>query len=354
MKCENIKRAWVISDLHFGVHSSNIEWIEIGKDYYNNFFFPLVDKEKEEGDCCLILGDVFESRQSINILVMNEAHKIVKEIASRMPVFILVGNHDCYRKNTTETNSLIAFKDIDNVTIIESDVEIEFANKSKALFIPWVEDKKEMQEKLKTAEHHEYLFLHEDFSGMKSSAHSVVPGGLPYAIVNNFDNVYSGHIHYGQKIKNVTMVGTPFATSRSDVDNDKYVYLLDFENRTEEKFLNDYSPKFMKLDLEEAKAMKDADLKKLVNNNFVDIVVDTTKVKSFDYEDFADNLNESKRIEFKPTASLTEEEEEIVVESNLTNESLIDSYVEKLSYNDKIKEKLKETAKRILKKAQEA
>lgn len=353
MEHKDLKRAWIISDLHFGVHSSAVEWIDTARDYYNNFFFPLLDREAKKGDCCLILGDVFENRQSINILAMNEAMKTIKGIASRMPVFMIVGNHDCYKKFSTDTNSSIMFKDLDNVKVIEKEEAIKFAYDRTGLFIAWIENKEEMKEKLKSSGHYDYLFLHEDFSGMKNSTKSVVPGGLPYALVNNFEFVYSGHIHFGQKVKNVTMVGNPFHTTVSDTDNDKYVYLIDFKDKSEKRFLNDYSPRYMKLELEEAKKLGDKELKKLCNNNYVEFIVDTTKIKTFDYEGFADNLNEAKTIQFKPVSTETEEEEEIIVSSNMTNEGLIDEYVDKLSYDDRIKNKIKEVAKKILKKAQE-
>lgn len=352
MDTSKIRRAWVISDLHFGVHSSNIDWIDTTRKYFDNFFFPTLKEQYIPGDGCFILGDVFENRQSINILVMNEAHSVISRIAEIMPVIIIVGNHDCYKKNSTDKNSLVIFKDIDNVEIVEEQKSFNFAFERNGLFIPWVENKDEMQETLKNSPHYDYLFVHEDFLGMKSNSKTVVPGGIPYAVVNNFDFVYSGHIHYGQKVKNVTMVGSPFQTSRSDMDNEKYIYLLDFENKTEERFVNNYSPKFLKFDLDYAKSLKEDELKKLVENNFVDIVVDTTKVKDFDYEDFANDLNESKKIEFFPTASETDEEE-LVVDVNMTNEDLIDDYVNKLSYNEAIKDKLKNVAKSILKKAQE-
>jgi len=94
MRKINIKsaeRAWIISDIHFGVRSSSLEWLGIHEDYFYNFFIPLIKKEKKENDCLFILGDVFESRQSVNILVLNKALEIFKEISNILPDVILVG-----------------------------------------------------------------------------------------------------------------------------------------------------------------------------------------------------------------------------------------------------------------------
>ena len=348
----DIKRAFVISDLHFGVHSSKEEWLEIQKDYFYNFFIPLLEREKRDGDALFILGDVFENRQTVNILVMNEVIKLFKKLSKMLPIVILIGNHDCYKKSTTDTHSSIMFESIDNIDIVDTMKEMEASGK-KLLFVPWVEDKKEMQEILKSNSAN-YLFVHDDFSGMKSNSKTVVPGGLPYAIVKNYDFVYSGHIHFGQKINNVTMVGTPYHTEYSDVDNIKKVYLLDFTDTSEKTFDNYYSPMYKRVKLEDAIEMGEEKFKEEVNNNFVEVIVDSSKTKSFDCDEFASKFSESRSIEFKPTASEVEEDEESYVEdAGKSNEELIEDWVAKTDYDARIKTKLVEVAKKVLRKAQE-
>ena len=81
MDLTNHKRAWMITDTHLGVRNGSIEWLEIMKEYFNNFFIPLLKREKQEGDFLVHVGDVFDSRHSLNLLIMNEGITIFEEIA---------------------------------------------------------------------------------------------------------------------------------------------------------------------------------------------------------------------------------------------------------------------------------
>ena len=79
------KRCFIVSDTHFGVRNSSYEWLDIMKDYFNNFFIPLLKREAKPGDFVMHCGDVFDSRHSLNLLVMNEAMAIFEQIAEIMP-----------------------------------------------------------------------------------------------------------------------------------------------------------------------------------------------------------------------------------------------------------------------------
>ena len=118
----NINRAWVIGDVHFGIHSNSIDWLDIHKEYFNNFLMPTIIKNKKDGDVLFILGDVFDSRQSINVLILNEALNIFNELVDIIPIYIILGNHDVYYKNTNEVNSLKLLKYINNIYIIDTPI----------------------------------------------------------------------------------------------------------------------------------------------------------------------------------------------------------------------------------------
>lgn len=93
------KRCFIISDTHFGVRNSSHEWLDIMKDYFKNFFLPLLRRESRPGDFVMHCGDVFDSRHSLNLLVMNDAISIFEEMAQIIPVVIILGNHDIERKH---------------------------------------------------------------------------------------------------------------------------------------------------------------------------------------------------------------------------------------------------------------
>lgn len=91
----------MITDTHFGVRNSSIEWLDIMKEYFYDFFIPLLKREKKEGDFLVHVGDVFDSRHSLNLLVMNEGISVFEEISKVMPIVIILGNHDMKMRDSS-------------------------------------------------------------------------------------------------------------------------------------------------------------------------------------------------------------------------------------------------------------
>lgn len=71
------------------------------------------DKERE---CIFVLGDVFDSRQSINTQTLNHVIRNFKKLRDEIgiPIYILCGNHDIYFKSTTDISSLVVLESIVN------------------------------------------------------------------------------------------------------------------------------------------------------------------------------------------------------------------------------------------------
>ena len=60
--------------------------------------------------------------------------------------------------------------------------------------------------------------------------------------------------------------------------NDKYIYIIDFDNDNNECVVNDYSHKFLKIDSNETITMDDEYYNNIINNNFVDAIIIITIV----------------------------------------------------------------------------
>ena len=125
----NAKRIWLISDTHLGVRSNSREWMDIIEDYFRNFFIPLLEKEGKPGDVVVHCGDVFDSRQSINLYVLNKGISIFEDIAKIMPIYMIIGNHDIFMKYTNEINSLKVFRNVENITVFEEPTHRMFSDK---------------------------------------------------------------------------------------------------------------------------------------------------------------------------------------------------------------------------------
>lgn len=339
----NAKRAWLISDTHLGVRTNSREWMDIIDDFFHNMLIPLLKEKAKPGDVLIHCGDVFDSRQSINLYVLNKGLEIFEEINKIMPVYMIVGNHDIFMKYSNDINSLKVFKHMSGIHIFQEPTIAQLGPK-KALFMPWVDSAEELTEIIKSKSA-DIMFCHTDIKGMSFNRFVKIEEGSDPDLLNKFERVYSGHIHYAQKFKNVRMLGSPYELTRSDSGNTKSVWMLDLETDEEESFVNKRSPKFVRFKLEWVLEQTIETLQDLFNNNFVDILVTPQWSLKFPFAIFAEKFTGYRKINPIITSEdgdiLTEDGEiiESYEEINLTK--LIERHIEALPYAENIKESLK-------------
>ena len=269
------KRVFFITDSHLGVRNSSNEWIDIMRDYFFGWFIPLVKKNYRPGDILIHLGDVYDSRQSINIKVLNLGVDVFESLSEVFTdgIYVIAGNHDLWGKTSNEINSLKSIKWIPNVNILEEPETLVLGDK-KFLMMPWRKDHATEEEFLDNAGPHDYLCCHADIRGLKFNRYVTVEEGADSKKFSKFKTVYSGHIHYSQVVNNIHMLGSPYELTRSDMGNPKSVTLLDLQSGEETKFVNNFSPKFKKFIFDQILEMTIEDLEPEFRNNFVDIMID--------------------------------------------------------------------------------
>lgn len=354
----NYKRAWMITDTHLGVRNGSIEWLEIMKEYFNDFFIPLLKKEKQEGDFLVHVGDVFDSRHSLNLLIMNEGITIFEEIAKIMPIVIILGNHDIYKKNTNDVNSVKVLKWIPNIKVLEEPEVITVSGK-KLLFMPWRATHFDESECIANNPA-DFLFCHTDVQGLKFNKNTVIESGLDLAQLKAFRKIYAGHIHFAQSKGNFRMLGCPYPMTRSDINNEKGIWCLNVETEEELYYPNTVSPKFIRILFEKVLEMEEAEAKEFFRNNFVDILVDPKWSLNFPFSTFADDMRGYRRLDFVPRMSNVEDEDGMLLESEDADMERIDiiELSQKLIYNtqhsDNLKEKLLTTIKSLYERVQKS
>ena len=359
MNLSNYKRAWMITDTHLGVRNSSVEWMDIMKEYFRDFFIPLLKKEKKEGDFLIHLGDVFDSRQSLNLQVMNDGMDIFEEISKIMPIVIILGNHDIYKKNSNEVNSVKVLKWIPNITVLEEPQILRISGK-KLLMMPWRANHHE--EEACINEHPaDFLFCHTDVQGLKFNKHTEIHEGMDFSVLDSFRKVYSGHIHYAQHKRNFRMLGSPYPLTRSDVNNEKGIWCFNIEDETEHFYPNTCSPKFMRIQFERILDMEEEAAKQLVKNNFVDVIVDQKWSLNFPFATFYDDVQGYRKLEFVPRIGNTEDEDGFDIDVDGENElgkvdiiELANKLIQSTSHSDTLKKKLLETIKMAHEKLQKS
>ena len=214
-------RIHLLSDVHLGVRANTLEWVENIESFFKNFYVSYLKQNVKDKDVLFILGDFFDHRQLIDINVLNVGVNIISSISQFLPIFLMPGNHDAYRKYDTNVNSIIAFKHMPNVTILDKPVIIT-NNKSKILILPWIGNK-EIEENYVRANKFDYIFAHTEISGFKYDNGRDIRD----SIGSNFDKfksikrLFSGHIHKRQERNNLIYIGSPYHTKRSDIGNVK-------------------------------------------------------------------------------------------------------------------------------------
>ena len=351
MDLKNYKRAWMITDTHLGVRNNSIEWLDIMKEYFQNFFIQLLKREKKEGDFLVHVGDVFDSRHSLNLLVMNEGISIFEEISRIMPIVIILGNHDIYKKNSNDVNSVKILKWIPNIKVLEEPEVITMSGK-KLLFMPWRAGHAEELECIQNNPA-DFMFCHTEMQGLKFNKSTTIETGLDMKEIKNFRKVYAGHIHFAQQKGNFRMLGCPYPMTRSDINNEKGIWCLDLITEEEHYFPNDVSPKFIRMIFEKVLEMDEKEAKEYFKNNFVDILVDPKWSLNFPFSTFAEDMKGHRRLDFVPRISNIEDEDGVLLESESSELEKIDiiELSKRLIYNTghstKVKDRLVGTIKTL-------
>ena len=284
-----------LSDVHFGARSGSIEWLQNMKDYFDNFFIPFIKKSKKakHKPCVVIAGDYFDNRQSIDINVMNVAIDTMQNIAKECKVFMVIGNHDIYKKSDTDITSLRPMTDIKNVTVIYDQMELEIKDGKKFLLTSWVGDFKK-ENKIISDEKNNYdiLVFHTELSGMSYDNGRKILNGINMDIVDD-DKIVSGHIHKRQESKKGIYLGSPYHLDRSDIGNRKGIYTFTVDNGKliRSFYENTYSPEYVLKRFSEI-GRNPEDWKDIVSNNFVYIVFTSDELEIVNTEKFINELRQ--------------------------------------------------------------
>jgi len=309
IKLDKIKNLHLVGDLHFGIRSNSSEWLNIQLDFWRNYFIPTIiktsDYNKDE-DTLFLMGDIFHSREFLNIKVLYEAQKLFKELSGYFnKVIIILGNHDLFNKSTTEINSVKQFELLStNIHVIES-YDILEINNNKFFMMPYEHDYEKFENIINEySKDCEYLLCHADIQNMKFDKSRIIDQGLNLKNIRKFKKIFSGHIHYRQEKDWVVYTGIPYAMERSDCNNQKGWYTLKFTgNNFKEEFIeNKYSPVFIKTNLHDLIELSLEESESLLKNNLVDIYVDNKYSGKFIISQFLELIKDFKirKIDFFP------------------------------------------------------
>ena len=286
-----MSKIFIISDLHFGMRANSIEWLEIQTDYFDNFFFPLLKEKAKPHDILFVLGDVFDNRQNVQILVQHTVINLFEKLSKIFKeIHVIVGNHDIFRKGSTEISSLSCIKHIPGIYVHSEVKNIKIDGKS-IILMPWQVSHEDEETNLNLYSGSDYLFCHSEIQGVYLNRKVQNDKGMELDRFKGYGKVYSGHIHFGQKRGNVTFVGNPYEMTRSDMYNKKGIYVIELSTGEEIFYENIISPHFISVDLKDLYEKRLDEIAVTFKNNFVDLMIPNEAIVKYNISSFMNSID---------------------------------------------------------------
>jgi DNA repair exonuclease SbcCD nuclease subunit len=200
-----------IADIHIKLNQKNVP-IDWAKNRYK-LFNDKISKMQESADLVILGGDIFDKMPSMEEL---EVYFSMLQVFNK-PTYVISGNHESVKKNTTFLTSLkeVSCAINSNINIID-----DFFSLDNIDFIPY--------NKLK-----EFVSEGKVFTGNVLVTHvrgeipPHVKPEIPLELLERWDIVLAGDLHsYENSQRNIIYPGSPMATSfhRNPVDNGVIVF----------------------------------------------------------------------------------------------------------------------------------
>jgi len=275
----------IITDTHYGARKGSKHLHDYFEKFYDDVFFPTL--EKEGIDTVIHMGDAFDSRKSIDYQSLEWAKRVVFDRLKKYNVHMIVGNHDCYYKNTNNVNSpALLLQTYSNIKTYSKVTEVTI-DKLKVLFIPWInaENYQDTVESIKVS-NSICAMGHLELNGFRAHRGHIMEEGMACDVFEKFDKVFSGHYHTRSDNGKIFYLGNPYEMFWNDVNDTRGFTIFDTDTLTHTPINNPYKL-FYNIYYEDTNY-------KLFNateyeNKIVKVIV-RKKSKPKDFEKFIDKL----------------------------------------------------------------
>ena len=216
----------IITDTHYGARKGSDHLHNYFEMFYRDIFFPSL--EKYQVDTIIHMGDIFDSRKSIDLKSLEWSKRVVFEPLKKYKVISIIGNHDCYYKDTNYVNSPeLLLKAYSNITLYSKATEIKVGGLD-ILMLPWInsenfEESKKMIEDSKC----KVAMGHLEINGFKATRGHMMENGMDTSVFDKFDRVYSGHFHTRSTDGKIYYLGNPYEMYWNDVNDTRGFHIFD-------------------------------------------------------------------------------------------------------------------------------
>jgi len=263
------RKVALFSDLHWGKSRDSDVKLQSANDFIDWF---IVTIKKLDIKDVIFLGDWFDNRNHISVKTQNHSYNALRKFSDNdINLYMIVGNHDAYFKDTIVVNSITHYNDVPNVYPIEKMTEVHFASTDKyGLLCPWetYED---------TPNNYDVMFGHYEFQGAYLVGTVSKSGMNVEDLLKKAPTIFGGHYHiraeYEHKEGKVVTIGCPLELDWGDYENPKGIYILDTSDMSYEFVENTTSPKHVRMYWSHIKEKTEKFDK--IDGNYVKFVIDT-------------------------------------------------------------------------------
>jgi DNA repair exonuclease SbcCD nuclease subunit len=230
----------ILTDTHFGARKGSKYLHDYFEIFYKNIFFPILE---EHGIKTVIhMGDAFDSRKSIDYQSLEWAKRVVFEPLKHFDVHMIVGNHDCYFKNTNHVNSpSLLLQNYSNIKTYSSPQTVKVGGLD-IMMVPWIcsENYDETIKQIKKSKA-KIAMGHLELQGFRVNRNLVMEEhGTDPKIFDKFTKVFSGHYHTRSDNGKIFYLGNTYEMYWNDVNDTRGFHIFDTETLEHTPINNPY------------------------------------------------------------------------------------------------------------------
>ena len=319
----------IITDTHWTARKSSRHLHDYFQKFYDDVFFPTL--EAEGIDTVIHMGDAFDSRKSVDLWGFDWTKKVVLDPLKKYKVHMIIGNHDCYFKDSNNVNSpKLLLQNYSNIKTYSSPTNTKVGD-TNMTFIPWIcsgnyDETIEVIKKSKS----KTAFGHLELNGFRAHRGHVMEDGMDSKLFEKFEKVFSGHYHTRSDNGKIFYLGNPYEMYWNDVNDTRGFHIFDTETLTHTPVNNPYKL-FYNIYYEDTNH-------KLFNateyeNKIVKVIV-RKKSKPKDFEKFIDKLYTVGVYDLKIIENFEiQESEEFDIDEEENTLSILNRYIEESEFD---------------------
>jgi len=322
-------RVAIISDTHYGCRKGSKHLHDYFQKFYDDVFFPTIEAEKI--DTIVHMGDAFDSRKSIDYQSLEWAKRVVFDRLKNYDVHMIIGNHDCYYKNTNNVNSPeLLLQTYDNIKTYSEVTEV-ILDKLKVLFIPWI-NAENYENTIECIKNTSSLCAmgHLELNGFRAHRGHIMEDGMDSKLFDKFTKVFSGHYHTRSDNGKIFYLGNPYEMFWNDVNDARGFTIFDTDTLTHIPVNNPYKL-FYNVYYEDTnyKLFNATEYK----NKIVKVIV-RKKSKPKDFEKFIDKIYSSGVQDLKIVENFNiQESEDFEVSEDENTLSILNRYIDESEFD---------------------